>query len=93
VLFFFEAGFFALALAALALAEFWGRGQALVLWAVLTVLSLLGGPLVRARLARTPPADRAEAQWRRALIDSWRHFDKLLLVGLAILAAWWWVGR
>ena len=93
MLFFFEAGFFALALAALALAEFWGRGQALVLWAVLTVLSLLGGPFLRARLARQPPADRTEAQWRRALADSWRHFDKLLLLGLAVLLAWWWLGR
>lgn len=93
VLFFFEAGFFILAIAALALAELWGRGQALGLWAALTALSLLAGPILRARLQGAGPTDAAEARWRGALEDSWWHLNKLLVLGLVALAGWWWLGR
>jgi hypothetical protein len=92
MLFFFEAAFFVLAIAALALGEFWGRSQALILWAALTVTAVIARPLARRRLSRAPPADRAEAQWRRALVDSWWHLNKLLLLGLAALTVWWWLG-
>ena len=91
MLFFFEAAFLVLALAALALGELWGRGPALMLWTVVTVLSWLAAPLVRARLARQPTADETEARWRRVLADNWRHFNLLLLLGLAGLALWWWL--
>ena len=92
MLFFFEAGFFVLAIITVAIAEVWGRGQALVLWAAVTTISLLAGPFLRERLARTPPADRTEAQWRSALAESWRHLNKLLLLGLLGLVGWWWLG-
>jgi ABC-type protease/lipase transport system fused ATPase/permease subunit len=92
VLFFFEVAFFALAIVAIALAELWGRGQALAVWAVVTAGSLIAAPIARARLARRPPTDRTEEHWRRTLADSWRHLNKLLLVGLAALAGWWWLG-
>jgi hypothetical protein len=92
VLFFFEAGFFVLAILTIVLAEAWDRGLALALWSSITLLSLLASPLVRSRLERTPPADRAEARWRSAVADSWRHLNKLLLIGLVLLAAWWWIG-
>jgi hypothetical protein len=82
VLFFFEAGFFVLAILTIVLAEAWDRGLALALWSSITLLSLLA----------TPPADRAEARWRSAVADSWRHLNKLLLIGLVLLAAWWWIG-
>jgi hypothetical protein len=91
MLFFFEAGFFALAIGAIAVAEFWGKQQALILWLAATALSLLAGSPVQRLLARGPPADRREAQWRRALADSWRHLNKLLLLGTFALAAWWWL--
>jgi hypothetical protein len=91
VLFFFEAGFFALAIVAVAVAELWGKQQALLLWLAATALSLLAGPFIQVRLARSPPADRTEAQWRRALADSWRHLNKLLLLGMLALAGWWWL--
>jgi hypothetical protein len=93
VLFFFEAGFFALAILTVALAEVWGRLPALQLWMVVTAASFAANPIARARLGRTPPADRSEQQWRRALADSWRHLNLLLLVGLLALVAWWWLGR
>ena len=92
MLFFFEVGFFALAIAAIALAELWGRAQALAVWAGITVLSLGAAAVAAGRLARRPPADRIEAQWRRTVADSWRHLNKLLLVGLAALGGWWWIG-
>ena len=89
----FEAGFFVLAIVGIALAEIWGRGPAAVLWGVVTVVSLAARPLVVGRLGRTPPADRSEAQWRRAVDDSWRHFNKLMLLGLAALGGWWLLSR
>ena len=92
MLFFFEAGFFVLAIAAIALAELWGRAQALAIWAAITLISLGAAPLVGARLARQPAVDRTEAHWRRTLADSWRHLNKLLLLGLAALGGWWWIG-
>ncbi len=91
-MFFFEIGFFALAIAAIALAEWWGRGQVLALWGTIFVVSLVVSPAVRMRVARRPAADRTEEQWRRALADSWRHLNRLLLVGLLALAGWWWIG-
>jgi hypothetical protein len=92
MLFFFEVGFFALAILAIALAEVWGRAQALALWAGITLFSLASAPLVTRRLARRAAVDRIEAQWRRTVGDSWRHLNKLLLLGLAALAGWWWLG-
>jgi hypothetical protein len=91
VLFFFEIGFFALALGALALAEWWGRGPTLALWAVLTALAWLARPLVQAWLARRPAADQTEARWRSALAVNWRRFNVLLLLGLVGLTLWWWL--
>jgi hypothetical protein len=90
-LFFFEGGFFLLAILGLALAEFWGRGQALGFWLLVTALSLLGRSLALARLGRTAPAERADLRWRRAVADSWRHFNVLLLLGLVAIGAWWWI--
>ena len=92
VLFFFEAGFFVLAVAAIALGEVGGRGPALVVWAAITAASLAGRPLAQRRLARRPAADRVEDHWRRALGDSWRHLNVLLILGLLVLGAWWWIG-
>jgi hypothetical protein len=91
MLFLFEAGFFVLALAAFALAEFWGKFQALAVWSGLTLASLVVDHATRARLTRTPPADQTEARWQRDLIDGWRHLNRLLLLGLAGLAGWWWL--
>jgi hypothetical protein len=91
VLFFFEASLFALAIVAIAVAEFWGKQQALLLWLAATALSLVTAPLIQLRLARSPPADRKEEQWRRALADSWRHLNRLLLLGMLALAGWWWL--
>ena len=92
MLFFFEAAFFILAIVALALAEFSGRGQALGLWVTVTLASFLAGPALRTRLARTPPVDATEARWRQTLAASWRHLNVLLLLGLAALGAWWRLG-
>lgn len=92
MLFFFEAGFFILALLTLVLAERWGRLQALVLWSAITLLSFSASLFIRARLASRPPADETEIRWSRTLADSWRHFNKLLLLGLTALAGWWWLG-
>jgi hypothetical protein len=91
VLFFFEVGFFVLALAALALAEWWGRGPALALWAVVTVGSWIARPLVRRRLERQPAADGTETRWRQAVAVNWGRFNLLLLLGLSSLTAWWWL--
>jgi hypothetical protein len=93
MLFFFEAGFFVLAVAALIIAESWGRAQTVLLWLVLTVVSLAARPLARAYLARQPATDRREMQWRGAVTDSWRHFNLLLLLGLLGLGGWWWLGQ
>lgn len=93
MLFFFEAAFLVLALAALAVGELWGRGPALIGWAVVTALAWLAAPLVRARLADQPAEDELEVRWRRMLADNWRHFNLLLLFGLAALALWWWLSR
>jgi hypothetical protein len=92
VLFFFEVGFFVLALGALALAEWWGRGPALALWVVVTAGSWLASPLARRRRERQPAADRTETRWRQAVATNWRRFNLLLLLGLAGLTAWWWLG-
>lgn len=92
MLFFFEAGFFALAIVALVLAEVWGRGPALALWGAITAASLVANPVVRARRWREPPADATEERWRRMVRDNWRHLNLLLLVGLAALGGWWWLG-
>ena len=92
MLFFFELAFFILAMIALALAEFVSRGLALGLWIGVTTLSYAWSTLARAALARTPAVDRSEEQWRRTVEDSWRYFNRLLLVGLAALALWWWLG-
>ena len=91
-MFFFEAGFFVLAVATVALVEFVGRGTALTLWLTLTTVSLLASPVVRRRLARTPPADAADTRWRQLLADSWHHLNKLLLIGSIAVAGWWWLG-
>ena len=93
VLFFFEAGFFVLAITAIVIGEAAGRELALGLWAGVTALSLAWRPVFLRRLESEPPADRREAQWRRAVSDSWRHLNKLLVIGLAPLAAWWWLAR
>src|SRR5947208_15444157 len=93
LLFFFEAGFFLLAVVALALAEIWSRSLALWLWAAVTAISFAVCPLVNARLARTPAGDRTEVRWRQTVADSWQHLNKLLLIGLAALAGWWWLGQ
>jgi hypothetical protein len=92
MLFFFEIGFFLLAILAVALGELRGRGPALALWGTISVLSLALRPIVLDRLGRVPAADRGEAQWRGALADSWRHLNVLLLLGLAALSTWWWLG-
>ena len=92
MLFFFEAGFFVLAITALALVEFVGRGAALALWLTVTATSLLASPLIRHRLTRNPPADAAAVKWRQLLADSWRHLNKLLLIGSIAVAGWWWLG-
>ena len=91
MLFFFEAAFFVLAITAIALGEWLGRGQALGVWAAVTVLSVVANPLVRARAWRGPAVDRREEQWRRTVGDSWRHFNMLLLFGLVALGGWWWL--
>ena len=92
MLFFFEAGFFLLAVATLAVVEFVGRGTALTLWLTVTTVSLLASPLVRHRLARTPSTDAVDTRWRQLLADSWRHLNKLLLIGSIAVAGWWWLG-
>lgn len=91
VLFFFEAGFFVLAIVALVLAEVWGRWPTLVLWGALTAASLAANPIVWARRWRGPPADASEERWRRLVRDNWRHLNLLLLLGLAALGGWWWL--
>jgi hypothetical protein len=92
VLFFFEVGFFVLALGAVALAELWGRGPTLALWALVTALSWLARPLVQRWLGRRPAADQTEARWRRELVINWRRFNMLLLGGLVGLTLWWGLG-
>jgi hypothetical protein len=92
MLFFFEVGFFVLAVATVALVEFVGRGPALVLWVLVAAISLLASPLVQRRLARNPPVDAADIKWRQLLADSWRHLNRLLLIGLVVVAGWWWLG-
>jgi hypothetical protein len=92
VLFFFEVGFFVLALVAVVLAEAWGREPTILLWLVLTAVSLATLPLFQLRLKRRPAQDRRDALWRGAVVDSWRHFNRLMLLALAGLGAWWWVG-
>jgi hypothetical protein len=92
MLFFFEAGFFLLAVATVAIVEFAGRGTALALWLAVTGISLLASPLVRGRLAHKPPADAADTKWRQLLADSWRHLNRLLLIGTVAVAGWWWLG-
>ena len=77
---------------AVALAEWWGRGQTLALWTVVTGLFWLAGPLVLARFERRPTADQTELRWRRELAVNWRRFNVLLLVGLVGLVLWWWLG-
>jgi hypothetical protein len=89
MLFFFEAGFFGLAVATIALAELVGRTQALTLWAAVTTISLLANPLVQRRLARHPPTDPADAKYRQLLAESWRHFNRLLLAGLVLAIGYW----
>ncbi len=93
MLFFFEAGFFVLAILALVVAEVWGPGAALLLWVVVTVGSLLSGGVTRSRASRRQPVDRLDEQWWRALGEGWRHLDRLLLLGLLALGGWWLVGR
>jgi hypothetical protein len=92
MLFFFEAGFFVLAVTTVALVELVGRGTALALWLTVTAVSLLASPLVQRRLARNPAADAAETKWRQLLADSWRHLNRLLLIGSIAVAGWWWLG-
>ena len=92
MLFFFEAGFFVLAIATVALVEFVGRGTALALWLTVTAISLLASPLVRRQLARNPAADAADTKWRQLLAANWRHLNKLLLIGAVAVAGWWWLG-
>jgi hypothetical protein len=91
MLFFFEIAFFLLAVAAIVVVEVWGPGRALSLWAAITLMSLVAAPIVKGRLSRTAAQDRVDAQWRRTLVDSWRHFNKLLVLGLLPLAIWWWL--
>jgi hypothetical protein len=93
MLFFFEAAFFILALVAVVLSEAWGRAPTTLLWLALTVVSLLARPLLQARLGRRPASDHRDARWRGAVFDSWRHFNLLLLLALAGLGAWWWLGQ
>jgi hypothetical protein len=92
MLFFFEAGFFLLAVATVAIVEFAGRGTALALWLAVTGISLLASPLVGRQLARNPAADAAGTKWRQLLADSWRHLNRLLLIGTVAVAGWWWLG-
>jgi hypothetical protein len=47
---------------------------------------------VRARAWRGAVENRGEERWRRMVGESWRHFNLLLLLGLAALAGWWWLG-
>ena len=81
-----------LALVTVVLTEVWGRLQALVLWSAVTLLSFVASICIRARLAGRRPVDETEIRWRRTLADSWQHLNKLLLLGLAALAGWWWLG-
>lgn len=91
-MFFFEVGFFGLAVTTVALVEFVGPGAALALWLTVTASSLIASPLVRRRLSRNPPADAADTKWRQLLADSWRHLNKLLLIGSIAVVGWWWLG-
>jgi hypothetical protein len=89
VLFFFEAGFFVLAVGTLVVAEAWGRGLALGLWSCAMASSLVCSALVSVRSGRRPPLDPAEQRWRETLAASWRHFNLLLGLGLLGLGLWW----
>ena len=105
MLFFFELGLFFLAMLTLGLGEVAGRGAALGLWLACTAASLLGYVAARRGLARmlhSPTAGsedadarRAEldARWARTLLYTWRRTNALLLLGLAVVGGWYWLGN
>ena len=94
MVFFFELAFFVVALAIIAVAEFLDPRVALALaLAVLALSALARLQYARAVAAVAPsgevvPLDRAsreEIAFREELLRSWRHFNLLVLLGLAIL--------
>jgi hypothetical protein len=94
MVFFFELAFFVVALAIIAVAEFLDPRVALALaLAVLMISALARLQYARVVAAVAPsgevvPLDRAtreEIAFREELLRSWRHFNLLVLLGLAIL--------
>ena len=45
-----------------------------------------------APIGSKPSRRRGGNEWRQLLADSWRHLNRLLLIGLIAVAGWWWLG-
>lgn len=42
---------------------------------------------------RAEPADPIDEKWARTLLYNWRRTNVLLLVGVIVVDAWYWLGR
>jgi hypothetical protein len=96
MVFFFEFGVFALAMATLAVAEFLSRGAALAIWGGITALSLVTYLAYRGRAPRDSsgmPRGDVDARFWATLLYSWRRTNVILVIGTLVVAAAWAVGR
>jgi hypothetical protein len=98
VVFFFEFQLFIILLLTVILAEVAGRGVALILWSVFTVVSHTGEVWARRHFAHVPKEppkvghEEMGDRWARTLLYSWRRSNNLLLIGAAAFGIWYLVG-
>jgi len=95
VVFFFEFQLFIILLLTIILAEVGGRGLALLVWSVFTVISHLAELWARRHFAHVPKEPPQYGQeeignrWARTLLYSWRRTNNLLLIGAAGFGIWY----
>lgn len=100
MLFFFELQLFVMLLLTVILGEVAGRGAALIVWSVFTVLSLVGERVARrhwGQLTEAPEAapanDETRTRWTRQLLHTWRRSNILMVVGTIGFGAWYGLAR
>lgn len=97
--FFFEFQIFVMLMLTIILGEVSGRGIALVVWSVLTALSMIGEVVARRRwghLISEPQegvVDEVQIRWTRTLFYSWRRSNLILTAGTIGFVAWYFITR
>jgi hypothetical protein len=95
--FFFEFQIFAMLMLTIILGEVSGRGVALIVWSVLSTLSIIGEVIARRRWGhlvselQEGEVDEVQVRWTRTLFISWRRSNLIVTAGTIGFVGWYFI--